>query len=245
MAGKAVYRHVRELAELAVLREPRAPPMNTQLHLRQQAMANRSQFAQANHGRPAQATFTQPVAAERGIHPTAQPVRNLPESARVAPESARNARPENQPAQTQINKMGPPRTAEHQPEPVYPETNRPQQKSGQPMHSQAKPGEPTRPQRTWSRRATMSRRRSQIVPRQCGRNRIVRSRRIPSLGAARLLASCQRIRSRCTRSLDARLRRGQSLRALRQRGRRIRSRRHTSRLRITRTSISRAVLVLL
>lgn len=142
------------LAELAALREPHAPPMNTQVQLRRQAMANHAQFVQANHGRPAQAAFTRPVAAQSGVHPVSQPVRNLPAAARSAPEAARNGRPANPPRTAnepqnhavQINRTAPPRTQEHQPEPVYPETNRAQQKYAQPMHSQAKPGEPTRPQ---------------------------------------------------------------------------------------------------
>lgn len=133
------------VAELAALREPRVAPMNTQVQLRQQAMTNHAQFAQANHGRPAQAAFARPVAAEHGLHPVAQTVRNLPAGARIAPETASNARPASAQQRTQINREGPPRTAEHQPEPVYPETNRPPQRYGQPMRSQATAGEPTRP----------------------------------------------------------------------------------------------------
>ena len=53
-----VCRYGNKLAELAALREPHAPPMNTQIQLREQSAANHAQFASVNHGRPAQAVFT-------------------------------------------------------------------------------------------------------------------------------------------------------------------------------------------
>lgn len=155
-----------QLAELAALREPHAPPMNTQLQLRQQAESNRAQFAQENHGRPSQAAWAQPVAAERGVQPRETAVRNLPAAARPAPEAERNQpgqyrtqpaqqerAPQNEPQRSEpqrnnapVNQLGPPRTQEHQAEPVYPETNRPAQRYAQPMRPNVTPSQPERPQ---------------------------------------------------------------------------------------------------
>ncbi len=60
-------------AEMAVLREQRIPPMQSQLAVRREAEGNRAQFYQENHGRPQNAVFTRPVAADRTL-PAALPV---------------------------------------------------------------------------------------------------------------------------------------------------------------------------
>ena len=58
--------------EIAVLHEQRIPPMQSQLAIRRQAEGNRGQFYQENHGRPVNAVFTRPVAADRTL-PAALP----------------------------------------------------------------------------------------------------------------------------------------------------------------------------
>ncbi|GAC1423194.1 MAG: YXWGXW repeat-containing protein [Acidobacteriaceae bacterium] len=58
--------------EIAVLHEQRIPPMQSQLAIRRQAEGNRGQFYQENHGRPQNAVFTRPIAADRTL-PAALP----------------------------------------------------------------------------------------------------------------------------------------------------------------------------
>ncbi len=61
--------------EIAARREPRLPPMNTQLQVRQQAQQNRSQFYNDNHGRPAMVAAPRPIAADAGVQrPVARPM---------------------------------------------------------------------------------------------------------------------------------------------------------------------------
>ncbi len=124
-----------QMAELAALREPRAAPMTTQIQLRTQAMANHADFAQVNHGRPTQPVFTKPVAAERGVHPAAVPVRNLPAAARPAPETARGGA---SPANPQQNRM----QAQQEPSRTQPERqearpNQPPKNGAEPMNRQS------------------------------------------------------------------------------------------------------------
>ena len=54
-------------AELAVLREQRIPPMQSQLAVRREAEGNRAQFYNQNHGRPQITAAARPVAADRSL----------------------------------------------------------------------------------------------------------------------------------------------------------------------------------
>lgn len=54
-------------AELAVLREQRIPPMQSQLAIRREAEGNRAQFYNQNHGRPPMTVAARPVAADRTL----------------------------------------------------------------------------------------------------------------------------------------------------------------------------------
>ncbi len=58
-------------AELAVLRETRVPPMQSQVQLRQTSATNRQQFFTANGGRPATVVAARPLASTPGIPPPA------------------------------------------------------------------------------------------------------------------------------------------------------------------------------
>jgi len=54
-------------AEMAARREEHAPPMRAQIQHQQAASTNRAQFANVNHGRPASAVVSQPLAADRNV----------------------------------------------------------------------------------------------------------------------------------------------------------------------------------
>ena len=56
-------------AEVAAFRAPHVPAMRAQLELQTTSAANRAQFAQVNHGRPAVFFAERPLAADHGIHP--------------------------------------------------------------------------------------------------------------------------------------------------------------------------------
>ena len=98
-----------QAAELAALREPHAAPMQTQVQVERNASRNRQQFASVNHGRPAEAAATHPVAAQANVRPVASThVRNLPMSARPPAVAHNNSAPANRPAE---NTREPNRTA--------------------------------------------------------------------------------------------------------------------------------------
>ena len=61
-------------AEIAAVREPRAPRMNTQIQHVEAARADHNQFAQVNHGRPATVAQEHPIEADRDVHPAVRPV---------------------------------------------------------------------------------------------------------------------------------------------------------------------------
>lgn len=69
-------------AEIAVLHEPRIPPMRAQMLHQQQAAQNPRQLYAENHGRPVIVAAVHPLAADRGIvapmHTTAQIDRSAP-----------------------------------------------------------------------------------------------------------------------------------------------------------------------
>jgi hypothetical protein len=54
-------------AELAARHDEHAPPMRAQIQHQQAASTNRAQFASVNHGRPANAVVSQPLAADRNV----------------------------------------------------------------------------------------------------------------------------------------------------------------------------------
>jgi hypothetical protein len=126
------------LAELAALREPHAPPMQTQVQMMRAASQNHAQFAAVNHGRPASFVETRAVVADRNVHPAVmRTLRNVPEAARPAPEAARR---ESEPA---------PRPEANRPEqpgaPARPEAARPEPNRPEPARPEARP-EPSRPE---------------------------------------------------------------------------------------------------
>src|SRR6185312_10423528 len=125
--------------------EQHTRPMQTQGEVRNNAMGNRDQSFRANHGRPAEAVSTRPVAATPGI--VAPPVRggfggNRPgEPTRpgqiVQPSQPNNGRP------GEFNRPGQP----NQPQPNNGrpgEFNRPGQPN-QPQPNNGRPGEFNRP----------------------------------------------------------------------------------------------------
>ncbi len=64
-------------AELAALRAPHSAPMTAQVQNERAASTNREQFANVNHGRPATAAVSQPLAADRDVRaPAALQVHN-------------------------------------------------------------------------------------------------------------------------------------------------------------------------
>ena len=90
-------------AELAVLRQPRVPPVDAQVRLREQSASNHALFYQTNHGRPPQPVLAHPLAtsyhAPAAKMPEAHviPARNTP-AAQPRPETRTAA--ENRPAAT-------------------------------------------------------------------------------------------------------------------------------------------------
>jgi hypothetical protein len=78
------------LAELAALREPHAPPMQTQIAIQHTASQNRAQFAEVNHGKPATFVETHAVVADRDVHPVViRNLHNVPAAARPVTEANR------------------------------------------------------------------------------------------------------------------------------------------------------------
>ncbi|HTW60165.1 MAG TPA: hypothetical protein VMD55_00065 [Terracidiphilus sp.] len=132
-------------AELEALREPHAPPMATQIAIRQSASVNRAQFYSANRGRPAEFIAPHPVAAAPHVRPVvASGLRNLPPPPRATAEAhpapAPINRPEAAPSRPEANRSEP-APASHA-APAHPEAAHPQ--SGHPEAAPAHP-EPNRP----------------------------------------------------------------------------------------------------
>jgi hypothetical protein len=72
-----VQMHARP-AELAAQREQHSAPMRGQLQNERSASTNRAQFANMNHGQPANAAANRPLAADRNVRvPAASPARNM------------------------------------------------------------------------------------------------------------------------------------------------------------------------
>jgi hypothetical protein len=82
-------------AELAVLHEPRAPRMATQIQHVEAARVDHTQFVAVNHGRPATPVVERPLEADRDVHPEVRPVPHPEPAAHEArPEPRRPAHPE-------------------------------------------------------------------------------------------------------------------------------------------------------
>jgi hypothetical protein len=122
-------------AELAALREPHAPPMQTQLQVQRSAGSNRAQFASVNHGRPVELADSRPVAAVRDVRPVAPTnIHNLPAAARPPLAARNNSAPE-------ANRPQP-----NHPQPQYEQPNRPQQNPPQTSRQEPNLREQSRPQ---------------------------------------------------------------------------------------------------
>jgi WXXGXW repeat (2 copies) len=126
-------------AELAALREPHAPPMQTQMQVQRAAGANRAQFAAVNHGRPVEVADNHPVAAVRDVRPVAPTnIHNLPVTARPPVVAHNNVVPANRPPENS--------NAPGRPETNVPQTNRPQPGFEQPNRQQPNPTQASRPE---------------------------------------------------------------------------------------------------
>jgi len=135
------------LAELAALREPHAPPMQTQIAIQHAASLNRAQFATENHGRPATFVETRAVVADRDVHPAVlRTLHNLPEAARPVVEARRGPEPGNRAAPNRAEPAHPEATrpaAENRPEPSRPEA-RPEPSRAEPNRAEPNRAEPNR-----------------------------------------------------------------------------------------------------
>ena len=132
-------------AELAALRQPRTPPMTTQLQNQHEASQNRQQFYNQNKGRPAVAVAARPIAAQPGIqrpNPGAQPG-NRPGQSQTQPQvqPVRPGEPQTRPVQPQVQ---PARPGQPQVQPAQPQTRplQPENRPGQPQVQPARPGQP-------------------------------------------------------------------------------------------------------
>jgi hypothetical protein len=125
-------------AELAALREPHTAPMSAQLQNQQGASTNRAQFADTNHGRPANVAVSQPLAADRNIKvPPQVPVRNqsAPQQQRQEapqPQQQRQIAPQQQsrqqvPQQQQQRQIAPQQQERQAPQQQQPRQTVPQQ----------------------------------------------------------------------------------------------------------------------
>jgi hypothetical protein len=144
-------------AEVAAFRAPHAPPMRAQVALARSAESNREQFANVNHGRPAEVAAPKPIPADKGIRPApvmaAPRAENRPSNATenrpenrpgAAPTGRPEARPENNRPQTPPNRPNAPanRPEPNRPEPNRPEANRPAPAANRP---ESRPSPETRP----------------------------------------------------------------------------------------------------
>jgi WXXGXW repeat (2 copies) len=128
-------------AELDALREPHAPPMATQIAIRQSASVNRAQFYSANHGRPAEFIAPHPVAAVPNVRPVVTSgLRHLPPPPRAVAEAHPGPAPVNRPEPVSPNR---PEAEPNRPEPNRPEPAQPEASHPEPSH--AEPGHPAPP----------------------------------------------------------------------------------------------------
>ena len=113
-------------AELVAMHQPHTAPMSAQVQNQRAAGANRAQFANANHGRPANVAVRQPLAADRNV--SAPPALRTTNRA-VEQQQQRQAAPQQQQ-----------RLAYQQPQP-RPAAPQPQQRQAapQPQQHQAAP----------------------------------------------------------------------------------------------------------
>jgi hypothetical protein len=126
-------------AELEALREPHAPPMATQVQIRETASVNRAQFYSANHGRPAEFIAPHPVAAAPNVHPVAATnLRHLPPPPRSTAEERPAPAPMNRP------EAAPNRPEANRPEPTHPEARPVQPEAAHPAagHPEVAPAHP-------------------------------------------------------------------------------------------------------
>ena len=74
-------------AELAAMHQPHTAPMRAQVQNQRAAGANRAQFANTNHGRPANVAVSQPLAADRNVKapPALQRTNRAVEQQQAAP----------------------------------------------------------------------------------------------------------------------------------------------------------------
>lgn len=155
-------------AEIAALREPHAPPMHTQMDVRQAALNNHGQFATANRGRPQQFTSPRPVTADHNVRPApTQGLRNLPPERQArqnpvpmngaGPGRAEQSRPEtnqqqpyrqepNQPQYRQGQNRPEPNQPQYRQEPNRPEPNQAQPYRAEPNRPGQAPSEPNHPE---------------------------------------------------------------------------------------------------
>ncbi len=112
-------------AEISAQRQPRLPPMNTQLQVRQQAAQNRQQFYSANGGRPAMVAAPRPIQADRGIQrPVGQPqVRPGQFQTRPTQPQVRSVQPQQQMRSSPESMQRP--TQQAQPRPMPQQAPRP------------------------------------------------------------------------------------------------------------------------
>jgi hypothetical protein len=141
-------------AELAARHETHAAPMRAQLQNERAAGANRAQFANVNHGRPASMAVAQPLAADRNVRaPAAVQARNQSEAqqrngAQTRPNSAQpaqgvtpvhNQANQNQPNRGQMNQNQPNRGQAVQNQPSQNQPNRGQANQNQSNRGQSAP----------------------------------------------------------------------------------------------------------
>ncbi|HTW81153.1 MAG TPA: hypothetical protein VME23_16510 [Terracidiphilus sp.] len=86
-------------AEMAARREPYAPRMAAQVQHAESFRANREQFDEVNHGRPANLAVSRPIEADRNVRPVAAPRPFVGHAVPSRPEGrpAGGGRPEHRP----------------------------------------------------------------------------------------------------------------------------------------------------
>ena len=160
-------------AEIAAMRQPRIPPMASQVRNRNEAAQNRQQFYKQNKGRPAIVAAPRPIPADKGIQRPSPRPENRPATQNRPSQQVRPAQPqpqpeqpytrpnvpENRPNQPQVRPEAPytrPNQPQVHPEAPYTRPNQPQVRPEQPYvrpeQPNARPNEPQpRPQQPQSR----------------------------------------------------------------------------------------------
>jgi hypothetical protein len=128
-------------AELVAMRQPRTPPMTTQLQVQRQSAENRAQYFNTNRGRPAIVAAPRPIMADKGIQrpmPVMQARPVLPGQLRPG-QQIRSGQPQVQPGQVQPGQVQP---GQVQPGQVQPGQRQPGQvQPGQRQPGQVQPGQ--------------------------------------------------------------------------------------------------------